>query len=261
MILRVCDAAGLLHMVPYLKHQNAHGAHIYIRPAGEHNLSLMDDLNERQLDTLTTSGFEPCAIVETSPGNFQAWLKHPRVLPRRLSTLAARELVTKFGGDIGSADWRHFGRLPGFTNRKPKYEKQGKWPFVLLRSSRGLPYAEGETFLRHVEQLNAAQVEERHKQRFARLSPARCARFSFLSIDRFRSNPKYGGDLHRADMAFATLAKAMGMPDSLIQAAIESRDLSKKRIACAPRRLPPAHAPKGKRFYRATLTLAALQLT
>jgi hypothetical protein len=39
------------------------------------------------------------------------------------STRAAKRLVTRFGGDHpSSADWRHFGRVAGFTN--PKRERQ-----------------------------------------------------------------------------------------------------------------------------------------
>ena len=67
------------------------------------------------------SGFSPALVVETSPGNFQAWVKHPRKLDSELGTAAARALAEKFGGDTGAADWRHYGRLAGFANRKAKY--------------------------------------------------------------------------------------------------------------------------------------------
>jgi hypothetical protein len=38
-------ASTVLGRVPLLKYQNAHGAHIYIRPAGQHRLTVLDDLN------------------------------------------------------------------------------------------------------------------------------------------------------------------------------------------------------------------------
>ena len=53
-------------------------------------------------------------VVETSPGNFQAWLKHPEKLEQRNGHAAARALAERFGGDTGAADWRHFGRLGRF---------------------------------------------------------------------------------------------------------------------------------------------------
>ena len=74
---------------------------------------------------MTDAGFQPAAVVETSPGNFQVWLNHGRILSdRTFSTQAAKELARRFGGDPSSADWRHFGRLAGFTNQKPNRRLQ-----------------------------------------------------------------------------------------------------------------------------------------
>ena len=65
-----------------LKRENAKGADIYIRPAGEQNpgLILVDDLNQAQLERMKAKGVEPAAVVETSPMNCQAWVRltdHP----------------------------------------------------------------------------------------------------------------------------------------------------------------------------------------
>ena len=78
---------------------NSRGEHIYLRPAGENAYTLLDDLSADTLRRLHREGFEPAAVVETSPNNFQAWLRHEKVLPRALSTLAARKLAARFGGD------------------------------------------------------------------------------------------------------------------------------------------------------------------
>jgi hypothetical protein len=43
-------------------------------------------------------------VFDPEPGNFQAWLKHPRQLSRELSTMAARKLAEEIGGDRGAAD-------------------------------------------------------------------------------------------------------------------------------------------------------------
>jgi hypothetical protein len=109
--------------LPLLKAHNSRGAHIYIRPSGAHRLTVLDDLNQSSIDRLTADDFEPCAVVETSAGNFQAWLKHDDVYPKDLSTFVAQTLASKYQGDPSAADWRRFGRLPGFTNCKPKYRK------------------------------------------------------------------------------------------------------------------------------------------
>src|SRR5262249_23710316 len=106
----------LLRSVSWLCYQNAHGRNVYIRPNGEHQLSLVDDLTAEAIHLMKAEGFTPAVVVETSPGNFQAWLNHGQVLSKQVSTLAARSLAERFDGDKGAADWRHFGRLAGLTN-------------------------------------------------------------------------------------------------------------------------------------------------
>ena len=111
MLPRTWDHDSLLRSIGWLRHENCDGRNIYVRPKGEHNLSLVDDLMMVTIAEMTRSGFSPAAVVETSPGNFQAWLKHPERLSKELGTAAARALAQRFGGDRGAADWRHFGRL------------------------------------------------------------------------------------------------------------------------------------------------------
>ena len=112
-------ARQVLKSLLWLRRENLNRGHIYVRPSGLHGLSLVDDLKAAALARMKAEGFEPAVVVETSPGNFQAWLKHGQVLDEATSTRAAKELAVRFGGDPGSADWRHFGRLAGFTNPKP----------------------------------------------------------------------------------------------------------------------------------------------
>ena len=80
------SAAAVLERLPLLKYRNVHGSHIYIRPSGEHRFTTLDDLSETSLARLAVDGFNPCAVVETSAGNFQAWLKHSRMFPKLLGT-------------------------------------------------------------------------------------------------------------------------------------------------------------------------------
>jgi hypothetical protein len=58
--------------IKWLRHENAKGAHIYVRPAGLHGLSLKDDLTAEAIDRMKAEGFEPAKVVETSSNNFQA---------------------------------------------------------------------------------------------------------------------------------------------------------------------------------------------
>ena len=76
-----------------LKFRNARGSHIYLRPSGEHRYTVLDDFDGAKLARLSADGFEPCAVVETSQGNFQAWLKQAAVLPKLLGTYVAQTLA------------------------------------------------------------------------------------------------------------------------------------------------------------------------
>ncbi len=99
-------------------------------------------------------------VVETSSDNFQVWLNHERVLSDRfLSTLVARQLALRLEGDRGSCDWRHFGRLAGFTNQKKERRLlNGFQPFVRLRSSGGNVCSAAKEFLREVEAVMREQL-------------------------------------------------------------------------------------------------------
>src|ERR1035437_8122863 len=83
MLPRTWDQETLLRSVQWLRYQNAQGRDIYIRPQGEHHLSLVDDLTAGAIRQMKSEGFPPAVVVETSSGNFQAWLNHGEVLPKQ----------------------------------------------------------------------------------------------------------------------------------------------------------------------------------
>jgi hypothetical protein len=224
---------AILAKLKFLKSQNAHGAHIYVRPSGIHNLTILDDLAQDSIDRLTTDGFEPCALVETSPGNFQAWLKHHRTYETAVSTFIAQELARRYQADPSAADWRRFGRLPGFTNCKPKHRQaNGLFPFVLLRSCSGRPFARAEAFglemtsryqLQQDENRRAIERRVEQQRRF----PHTGARYSKLSVERFRAMPRYRNRPAAADMAFCISALSLDMSEDAIMRALEADYLSR----------------------------------
>jgi len=60
----------------------------------------------------------------------------------------ARELAERFGGDMSSANWRHMGRLAGFTNRKEEHRQpDGRYPYVRLRDAGGERVADAPAIL------------------------------------------------------------------------------------------------------------------
>jgi hypothetical protein len=222
-------AAAVLGRLALLKYRNAHGSHIYIRPSGEHHFTTLDDLNETSIARLSADGFNPCAVVETSAGNFQAWLKHPAVFPQLLSTFAAQTLAARYDADPSAADWRRFGRLPGFTNCKPKYRKpDGLFLFVRLKSHSGEQYPMAETFAREITKLYEEREQEQEARRLqSSLSPHRGQRLTNLSLERFRTSPKYQDRPAAADIAFCVAAYANGMTENRIERALEDDYLSR----------------------------------
>jgi hypothetical protein len=230
MIPRIWDSETIVKSVAWLRHQNSEGRNIYIRPKGEHDLSMVDDLSKDAVATMRQAGFNPALVVETSPGNYQAWLRHPERLGKEVSTAAARALAEKFGGDRGAADWRHFGRLSGFTNRKARHldTATGLYPFVRLIEARGGVYSEAERFLAAVKSdLERRRIErERLRERVATTGLVRHG--DLKTIDMFRADGRYGGDGTRIDLAYAVYALSRGVTATEVEAAIRSRDLSHK---------------------------------
>jgi RepB DNA-primase from phage plasmid len=229
MILR--EGQGAIEIekaIKWLRHENAKGAHIYIRPAGAHGLSLLDDLSSEAIERMKTEGYEPAVVVETSPNNFQAWLNHGQILHSSTSTRAAKVLAERFGGDPSSADWRHFGRLAGFTN--PKRERQlpsGMRPFARLRSATGHIYPKAAEFVASIASSELRQERQggespRRRRRQARHS-------GLVSLEEFHRASAYSGDLHRADMAWAKHAAGRGLTlEQIKDELLTGRDLSKK---------------------------------
>jgi hypothetical protein len=227
------SAAQIDAALTWLRRENARDAQIFVRPHGTHPLSLVDDLSAETIPRMIDAGFQPAAVVETSPSNFQVWLNHGRILvDRTFSTQAAKELARRFGGDPSSADWRHFGRLAGFTNQKPNRRLQtGLPPFVRLHECEGRTYSAAREFLEEVKSLATAFSVERTARTTARFSSAED---SVRPVAEFHRDPRYDGDMHRADMAWAVHAASRGLPKQQIRDEIlNARDLSKKG---APRR-------------------------
>ena len=220
------DAAQVISRLRYLKYRNARGAHIYFRPSGERRYTVVDDLDGATLARMTEHGFEPCTVIETSPGNYQAWLKHSRLLSKALGTFAAQTLARRFAADPSAADWRRFGRLAGFTNRKPQHRTAtGLFPYVSLHSYAGQQFTSAESFDSELVRLQRSRELEQDAQR--QRSQSRISRSSGLQLGLFRALPKYRGRPAAADMAFAIAAFAGGWSESEIADALASEYLSR----------------------------------
>ena len=125
--------------IRFLRARNCEGCDIYLHPyAGDQNAGYilvdLDHADSAAMDLMRANGHDPCVVVQTSPGHLQAWLHLSRQpLPPALATAVAKHLARAYGGDLASADWRHLGRLAGFTNQKPlRRQSNGYAPWVRL---------------------------------------------------------------------------------------------------------------------------------
>lgn len=131
---------GQESIIKFLRARNHDGYDVYFQPyAVRHNAGyILVDLDEAEpavLGAMRAHGHQPCAVVETSPGHLQAWVHvSTQALPPAAASAIGRELAGLYHGDPGSTDWRHVGRLAGFTNQKPQRRlPSGLAPWVKLR--------------------------------------------------------------------------------------------------------------------------------
>jgi len=135
--------------IGWFRGMNANGRDIYIRPTGSSGLYLIDDVPAATVERMRAEGFTPAAVVETSPGNFQAWVRvSDTPLSTEEGTAVARDLATRYGGDMSSANWRHMGRLAGFTNQKEEHtQPDGRHPYARLHDAGGARAPEAPAIL------------------------------------------------------------------------------------------------------------------
>lgn len=164
--------------VRFLRVRNREGCDVYLQPyAGDRNAGYilvdLDHADPEVLETMRANGHEPCVVLQTSPGHLQAWIHvSPVPLEPAVATAMGRELAHTYGGDLASTDWRHLGRLAGFTNQKPERRLRGGWfPWVkILHVRPGLAPNAG-ALLEAARQLSAP-ARLRHTRRGAGIGAA-----------------------------------------------------------------------------------------
>lgn len=122
-------------IIPYLKAENSNGRHILMQPAPGTlpNFLLADDLTWSAIQNRHMAchqTFKPGrVVVETSPGNFQVWIRSER----SLSLDEKRYWLRRLGSDPGADPNGRWGRCPGFRNRKEIHRRpDGGYPLARL---------------------------------------------------------------------------------------------------------------------------------
>ena len=121
---------------PEMQRLQRRGENLYYTPLSDkkHHI-LIDDMNREKLERLIKDGYQPAAVLESSPGNYQAIITVPKLgtahdkdVGNRLSDALNREY-----GDPKLSGAIHPHRAPGYENRKPKHQREdGSYPAVRL---------------------------------------------------------------------------------------------------------------------------------
>jgi hypothetical protein len=212
--------------VSFLRIRNREGYDVYFRPyTGAHNAGYilldLDDPVPGILAHLRAQGHEPCVVVETSLGRWQAWIRVSMepLLPA-LATRAAKLLAEIYGADRASADWRHLGRLAGFTNRKRERRRaDGLAPWVRLIHARAC-LAGSPSALLELAAVELAGYEAPYPPVRPALPQYAAASFSTAGLDRTALRALYRDCLNRLRI----LARYPS-PDWSIADACVARDL------------------------------------
>ena len=169
---RLWTASQLLNpaTVRFLRIRNRQGCDVYIWPYAEDRNAgyILLDLDRAKLsvlETMSANGHEPCVVLQTSPGHLQAWI-HVSTLPLEpaVATALGKHLARAYGGDLASTDWRHLGRLAGFTNQKPQRRTMsGYAPWVKIVHARAGLARNAGPLLQSVISLPTATQRQSHE--------------------------------------------------------------------------------------------------
>lgn len=245
MLTRTWSSDEVLHAVPWLKRENAKGADIYLRPAGETHsgIVLLDDLSRHQVERLKTTGYAPAAVVETSPMNYQAWVRvSDRPLAPKVASVVSKTLALSYEADPNSADWRHFGRLAGFTNRKPEHTtSRGYHPWVMCHEATGQSAKQGHKAVQKAQHcVFEREVRAEYQERIKTAQNALESVYSWNDpVREYRQQlkqlmAKYGSaiDFSRADYMICSSLAKQGHSGDTIRATLQaaSPELSHRKL-------------------------------
>ena len=232
-------SAGQLTSAPtlrFLRARNREGCDIYFYPYAEEQnagyiLVDLDTAQPKVWETMLAHGHAPCVVVQTSPGHIQAWVcLSTSPLEPAVATAAGRWLAHAYGGDPASTDWRHLGRLAGFTNQKPtRRAADGHAPWVRLVYARAGLAPQADSLLQSAR--DAAQLRPLALRAAMSLTASNSGQASFPTVAAAQANAIYRGCMQRwriadrfpqpdwsiVDLWVARHLLSLGMPSTRVE--------------------------------------------
>jgi len=212
--LAMLEPGEALHVRPHCRREDAPDA----RRVGQVCL----DLDAVPVDRLRALGVEPAAVVETSPGRWQAWVRFPEPVPPEAAGRFAAGAVRALGLEPGAKGWSHAGRLPGFVNGK-----HGSRVRLIEASGRAADRAALDAVARQAPRPAPARWGPPRPPGTRTMTVADLPR----TVEDFHRDRKYVDprdpqqeriDLNRADMGYARYALSRGVPPEAVEAAIQA---------------------------------------
>lgn len=227
MLKRLVHASNFHDHFGFFQHKNLVGCDIYIQPNPniDHALVVLDDLMYSSIEELKADGIEPCAIVESSPNNWQAWIRlSDKPLDKKVRLEISRKLTIKYEADSQTSGSARLGRICGFRQLKEEHlNAVAKSPYVKLTETRAGVCSAGPTLVKEVQDALIAD------ERIARIKASVPAHQSSQNGNLFfRAQAKkilaqFGNktDLSRLDFMCAKNMAYQGFADSLIACALQ----------------------------------------
>lgn len=128
------DAGEIRRSCGWAWGKNREGRDVYMRPARglDWPVVFLDDLPPAK--ALAISRKYAAMVVETSQQNCQVWIATTEPLDESQRGQVQGRLLRLVGADPGSVSGEHFGRAPGYKNRKPG---RGGWLVRVLAATSG----------------------------------------------------------------------------------------------------------------------------
>jgi hypothetical protein len=221
----------------FLRARNRQGFDIYLLPYAEHGNAgyILLDLDHPIVDVVSqmqAHGHEPCVVLQTSRGHLQAWIRVSTTpLEPAVATFISRQLAHTYGGDWASTDWRHLGRLAGFTNQKwQRRTASGFPPWVKIVHARPTLASAAQELLRSAmpvvaqhptPALQTAIQTRRHSRHECSISTKGAARIYQTWLNRWHISKRFPQvDWSIVDLWLARKLLAIGISPSQVEAII-----------------------------------------
>lgn len=100
---------------PFNSHKSKYEYHIKpLEKTDAHYYTFLDDLKKENIDKMKLDGLVPAIVVETSPNNYQAWIRFENPMTYQQALATSRYLTYKYEADKGAISTSHFSRCPEF---------------------------------------------------------------------------------------------------------------------------------------------------